>query len=323
MVFDAFAFFCFILKNWRCIMKKRLLIYLTIVSLAIATILTGCGSGNASNTTAVESTEATKLAIEPELKSEIESAAKKEAAQEQTEGEEAELTIFIAASLANVMEEIQSMYAEIAPNVTLTFNADSSGTLQTQIEEGAACDIFFSAATKQMTALEEGGYVVDNTVVNLLENQVVLIKAAGAKTTVTGFEDITNASSLTMGGEDTPAGAYAREIFTSLGNIDDVLAMEINEGANVMTVLTAVSEMSNEVGVVYATDAASMPDAVEIIAAAPAGTLEKPAIYPVGQIVNQEASQVRLDATTAFLEYLITDEVLKVFKNYGFSIYAE
>ena len=270
-------------------MKKRLLIYLTVITVIIATTLTGCESGT-----------------EPKP----------------DETKTVEVTVFMAASLANTMEEIRDMYAKIDPNVTLIFNADSSGTLQTQIEEGAACDIFFSAAVKQMAALEAGGYVVDNTIVNLLENQIVLIKATGEETAVTGFETITNASSLAFGGEDTPIGAYAREILTNLGNIDDVLAMEINEGANVTAVLTAVSEKSNEVGIVYATDAASMPDKVDIIAAAPKGSFDK-AIYPVGQIVNPEATQAELDAAKAFLKYLSTDEALTVFKDYGFTTYIE
>jgi len=285
------------------------------MTLIIVTSLTGCGSGKDSKDT--ESVTATN----PQTDSES-TTGEEESTQAQTESEDVELTLFIAASLANVMEEIQGMYAEVAPNVTLIFNADSSGTLQTQIEEGATCDIFFSAATKQMTALQESGYVVEDTVINLLENQVVLIKAAGAETQVTGFEDITNASSLALAGEDVPVGSYAREIFTSLGNIDDVMAMEINEGANVTAVLTAVSEMSNEIGVVYATDAASMSDTVEVIATAPEGSLS-PAVYPVGQIANAEATQAGLDATIAFLEYLTTDEVLKVFENYGFTIYMK
>lgn len=296
-------------------MKKRLFSYLIIMTLIIVTSLTGCGSGEDLKDT--ESTTAANLQTDPES-----TTGEEESTQAQTEREDVELTLFIAASLANVMEEIQGMYAEVAPNVTLIFNADSSGTLQTQIEEGATCDIFFSAATKQMAALQESGYVVEDTVINLLENQVVLIKAAGAETQVTGFEDITNASSLALAGEDVPVGSYAREIFTSLGNIDDVMAMEINECANVTAVLTAVSEMSNEVGVVYATDAASMPDTVEVIATAPEGSLS-PAIYPVGQIANAEATQTGLDATIAFLEYLTTDEVLKVFENYSFTIYMK
>ena len=103
----------------------------------------------------------------------------KNESQEQLEN--VELQVFIAASLSEAMEEIAELYKEACPNVTIVYNADSSGTLQTQIEEGFACDIFFSAAEKQMNALTEGGYVVEGTEVKLLENSVVLITPKGNK----------------------------------------------------------------------------------------------------------------------------------------------
>lgn len=242
------------------------------------------------------------------------------ATEDTTEIGETDLYVFIAASLSNAMEEVADMFSKDQPNVNIIYNADSSGTLQTQIEEGAECDIFFSAATKQMTALKDGGYVVDGSVVDLLENQVVLIKGTGVETAVTGFDNVTSAASMALGNEDTPAGQYAREIFTSLGNLEDVLTMEINECANVTAVLSAVSEQSNEVGVVYATDAASMSDSVEIVAAAPEGSME-PAIYPVGEISNVEATADEEMAAETFLSYLQSKEVLSVFEKYGFTIH--
>ena len=238
-----------------------------------------------------------------------------------TSKEKVDLQIFIAASLKNAMTEIQTNYKSLHPEVEMTVNADSSGTLQKQIEEEAACDVFFSAATKQMKELNEGGYVLPDSVVELLENKVVLIKPIGGETDVTGFEDITKAANLALAGEEVPVGAYAREIFMSLGILDQVMAMEINEGANVTTVLSAVSEGSNEIGIVYATDAYSVKDLVEIIAEAPQGSLKKPVVYPVGLIKNEEAS----DATTAiakdFVDYLQTEEAMKILEAYGFSIY--
>ncbi len=190
------------------------------------------------------------------------------------------------------MEKIKETYEKDHPNVNIIYNADSSGTLQTQIEEGAQCDIFFSAATKQMDALKDGGFVVDGSISNLLENKIVLIKPKDGKTEVTGFDNITKASSLALAGEDVPVGQYARKLFTNLGTLDQVMKMEINEGANVTAVLTAVAEGSNEVGVVYATDAASMADKVEIIAEAD-NTMIDPAVYPVGLIIDNEASEGR------------------------------
>ncbi len=235
--------------------------------------------------------------------------------------EEVTLQVFIAASLKNAMTTIQKDYKALHPEVELVFNADSSGTLQTQIEEGASCDVFFSAAMKQMNALTEEGMVEEDTEEKLLENKVVLIKPVNGETEVTGFENITEASNIALAGEDVPVGAYAREIFTSLGNIDDVMKMEINEGANVTAVLAAVSEGSNEVGVVYATDAASVKDKVEIIAQAPVEALTSPVIYPVACIKNEEAGEAEHSAAQEFVKYLTTDEAMKVFEEYGFVRY--
>lgn len=235
--------------------------------------------------------------------------------------EKVTVQVFIAASLKNAMMTIQEDYKKLHPEVEIVFNADSSGTLQKQIEEGASCDIFFSAAMKQMNALDEEGLVVEGTSEKVLENKVVLIKPKGEETAVTGFEDITEANNLALAGEDVPVGAYSREIFKSLGILNDVMKMEINEGANVTAVLAAVSEASNEVGIVYATDAASIKDEVEIIAEAPADALKNPVVYPVARIKNEEADEDEKDAAQEFLQYLTTDEAAKVFEEYGFTRY--
>lgn len=234
-----------------------------------------------------------------------------------------ELYVFIAASLANSMEEIQKDFNQKYPDVEIFYNADSSGTLQKQIEEGSRCDVFFSAATKQMDALVEEQLAKEDSVEDLLENKVVLIKLKDAETKVTGFENITEAENLALAGEDVPVGQYAREIFTNLGIMDQVEKMEINEGKNVTEVLAAITQGSNEVGVVYATDAASVVDQVEIIAEAPAEALETPVLYPVGLTEDQEASSAEQEAAEVFLEYLQTEEAMKVFEEYGFSPYTE
>ena len=232
-----------------------------------------------------------------------------------------DLYVFIAASLNNAMEVIQKDFNEEYPDVNILFNADSSGTLQTQIEEGSRCDIFFSAATKQMDALVDEELAKKDSVVDLLENKVVLIKPKGGETKVTGFENITDAANIALAGEDVPVGQYAREIFKNLGIEDDVNKMEINEGKNVTEVLASVSEGSNEVGIVYATDAASVADKVDIIAEAPEGSLKTPVLYPVGLTEDKEASDSEAAAADAFLAYLQTDEALKVFEEYGFTPY--
>lgn len=232
-----------------------------------------------------------------------------------------EVYAFIAASLSNSMEEIQKDFNELYPNVTIYYSADSSGTLQTQIEEGARCDLFFSAADKQMDALTEKKLTKEDTVVDLLENKVVLIKPKNGKTKVTGFENVTDAENMALAGEDVPVGQYSREIFTNLGIMDKVNEMEINECKNVTDVLAAVSEGSNEIGVVYATDAASVADKVEILAEAPADSLQTPVLYPVGLIEDKEASEDDTKAAEAFLDYVESDAAIKVFEDYGFTAY--
>ena len=238
-----------------------------------------------------------------------------------TEDASGDLYVFIAASLANAMDVIQKDFNEEYPDVNILFNADSSGTLQTQIEEGSRCEIFFSAATKQMDALVDEKLADKDSVVDLLENKVVLIKPKGGETKVTGFENITDAENMALAGEDVPVGQYSREIFKNLGIEDDVNKMEINEGKNVTEVLAAVSEGSNEVGIVYATDAASVADKVDIIAEAPEGSLKTPVLYPVGLTVDAEASDEEAAAAEAFLAYLQTDDAMKVFEEYGFAAY--
>lgn len=232
-----------------------------------------------------------------------------------------EVYAFIAASLSNSMEEIQKDFNELYPNVNIYYSADSSGTLQTQIEEGARCDLFFSAADKQMDALTEEKLTKEDTVVDLLENKVVLIKPKDGKTKVTGFENVTDAENMALAGEDVPVGQYSREIFTNLGLMDKVNEMEINECKNVTDVLAAVSEGSNEIGVVYATDAASVADKVEILAEVPADSLQTPVLYPVGLIEDKEASEDDTKAAEAFLDYVESDAAIKVFEDYGFTAY--
>lgn len=288
---------------------KKMMSVLLMFCLAIA-CLAGCGSS--SKETEAPSTEA---ASETEAVSETEAPVETEA-----DGEPATIQVFIAASLSNAMEEIAANYAIVAPEVTIVYNAGSSGKLQTQIEEGGACDIFFSAATKQMDALVEGGFVSEADVTVLLENKVQLIKPTGGETAVTGFENITDASNLALAADTVPVGQYAREIFENLGITDAVMAMEINECEDVSAVLAAVSEGSNEVGVVYATDAASVAEKVEVIATADDSILNTKVTYPVGLVQNAEADDAEVTAAKAFIDYLKTPEAAAVFEKYGFTV---
>ncbi len=231
-----------------------------------------------------------------------------------------EIYVFVAASLKNCMEEVAKIFQEENPEIKVIYNSDSSGTLQVQIEEGAECDLFFSASKNQMTALEEKGFVKKDSVKELLENKVVLIKAKGTTSQVTSFDNITRAKNIALAGEDVPVGAYAREIFVNLGISDDVMKVQRNECANVTAVLTAISERSNEVGIVYATDVLSVADLVEVIAVAPKEAMNSRVVYPVGLVVNEEASNEQDHAARKFIEFLGSKTAKDIFEGYGFIV---
>lgn len=291
-------------------MKKYLSMIMSLVLTIV--LLTGCGgkenpvdSGKA--TTAPSVTQGSEQTPAPTVTSDDKIPA-------------TEVYVFIAASLSNAMKEIATMYHTSQPNVKITYNADSSGTLLTQIQEGAECDIFFSAATKQMATLSDAGSIETDSSVDLLKNKVVLIQPKEGKTEVTGFDNVFKAKNIALAAEGVPAGDYARDIFKNLKVWDKVSKMEINEGSNVTAVLTAVSEASNEVGVVYESDAVSMKDSVKILATAPESSLTKPVLYPVAQVINKEADDTQKKAAKDFLAFLSTEEVLKIFEKYGFTV---
>jgi molybdate transport system substrate-binding protein len=228
-------------------------------------------------------------------------------------------TVYVAAaaSLENALEEeIIPMFKEANPGAEVTGTYDSSGKLQTQIEEGLEATVFFSAATKQMDALVEGSFVNAEDVVPLLENEIVLITRTDSDTNVTGFENITDVASIAIGDPaSVPAGQYAQEALTSFG-IWDAVSKVASLGTNVTEVLNQVAEGSAEVGIVYATDAASMADKVKVIASAPEGSLATPVIYPVSKLAATSGAD--LDATNAFIDFLGSDEAMAVFVKYGF-----
>lgn len=236
----------------------------------------------------------------------------------ETEGEETEILVAVAASLEYAYEEeLIPMFEEENPGVTVKGTYDSSGKLQTQIEEGLEADVFMSAATQQMDALTEEGFVDGDSVTDLLENQIVLITSAENELGLAEFTDITKADTIAIGDPaSVPAGQYAQEALTSLGIWDEVLAKS-SLGTNVTEVLNWVAEGSAQAGIVYATDAATT-DNVKVIAQAPEGSLAEPAIYPVG-LVSASAHQ---EEAQAFLDFLQSDEAMAVFEAYGFTSHA-
>lgn len=227
-----------------------------------------------------------------------------------------ELVVAAAASLTDVAAEISEMYKTKEPNITITYTFGSSGALQTQIEEGAPADIFMSAANKQMTALEQKGLINDSTKKELLLNKVVLITPKDSTKEIKSFEDVATdkVSTVALGEpKSVPVGQYSEEIFTSLGILDKVKAKS-NYGSDVRQVLTWVESGEVDCGVVYATDAIAS-DKIKVVGEAPKDS-HKPVIYPVAVL---KSSKHTLEAQ-AFLDFLSTTEVTKVFKKYGFEM---
>ena len=272
-------------------MKRNLALVLTAV--VAAGLLAGCSSGSSADTTAAQTEAETSAEDEP-----------------------VELLVAAAASLKNAYEEeLIPMFQEQYPGVTVVGTYDSSGKLQTQIEEGLEADVFMSAAVKQMNALNEGGYIDDTTMVDLLENKIVLIVPTGSELGLTAFEDIVKAETIALGDPaSVPAGQYAEEALTSLG-LWDQIQDKVSFGTNVTEVLNQVAAASADAGIVYATDAASMADQVEVIAEAPDGSLKEPVIYPVAALKNS----AHLEEAKAFVTFLQSEEAMGVFEKYGFA----
>ena len=248
--------------------------------------------------------------------------------------EAAEVQLFIAASLEGAFKEIIPLYNAQQPNVKITYNADSSGTLLTQVQEGFACDIFFSAAVSQIKTLEEEGYMIAGSRVDLLGNKLALITLKDSGTAVTGFADLSKAKSIALADGSVPAGKYTRQLLINLGVLDgakeamdyttaEVAAalggVEINECGNVSKVKEAVKEGSNEVGTVYYSDAYSVKDDVDILEVADT-SLTGAILYPVCRVNNAEATAAQTIAADDFVAFLQTDAVKAIFEKYMFII---
>lgn len=229
--------------------------------------------------------------------------------------EPVELTILAAASLTDVCNEIKTNYEAAHENVTLNFSYGGSGALQTQIEEGAPADIFISAATKQMTALDEQGLMDSDSIIQLLENKVVLVVPADSTADIASFEDVaTDKVTMVALGEpgSVPVGQYSEEIYTTL-NLFEQVKVKANYGSDVRTVLSWVETGEVDCGIVYATDAYTT-NQVKIVAEAPEGAC-KQVIYPAGIVKTTGNAEVAAE----FMAYLQGEETLALFESYGFT----
>lgn len=250
---------------------------------------------------------------------------------------ETEIQVFIAASLNTVMTDLAGRYREEHPEVKIVYNADSSGTLLTQMEEGYECDIFFSAAEKQMDELEADGLVIEGSRHNVVNNQVVVIAQRGSGTRVTGLSDIGDAASVALAAGSVPVGRYTRQALANLGILEEAEdvsryttaevsaalgGVEISEQDNVSKVLIAVTEGACEVGTTYYSDTYEYEDRVEILETVSCD-LTGDVIYPVCLVRNREADDIQAKAAEDFLQFLLSDEAKGVFEDYYFDTEVE
>ncbi|MDD3337007.1 MAG: molybdate ABC transporter substrate-binding protein [Eubacteriales bacterium] len=240
-----------------------------------------------------------------------------------------ELIVFGAASLTETLQQAAEKYKEIAPDVTISFNFDSSGALKTQIQEGAECDLFLSAGQKQMNQLDrtasadvniEGlDFVAEGTRINLLENKVTLVTPEGNPAGINSFDELAAALRdkdilMAMGNGDVPVGQYTQKILAFYELSEDELAKagKITYGSNVKEVTTQVSEGSVDCGVIYCTDAFSAGlTPVDYATKEMCGQI----VYPAAVMKNSKQEE----AAQAFLEYLCSEDAMALFEAVGFA----
>jgi len=225
-----------------------------------------------------------------------------------------ELNISAAASLKEAMADIQTEFKKVKPNVTLTVNFGSSGSLQQQIEQGAPCDLFISAGQSQMKALDEKSLLLENTKKDLVKNDLVLV---GPKdTTLTSISDLNSdkVKKIAVGEpKSVPAGKYADEVLNNLG-IKDAISSKLVFAKDVKEVLAWSISGNTEVGFVYKSDALNSSD-VKIIETIP-DDKHSPITYPVGVI---KASK-NPDVAKSFEDFLFSDTCKTIFEKYGYGI---
>lgn len=285
-------------------MKKRTKAIAALMALAMTMTagLTGCGSTNTSTNADTGSASDT--------------------------GKKTELVVFAAASMTETLNQIKTDYEAQHKDVTLTYNFDSSGTLKTQIQEGATCDVFISAAQKQMDQLdaskdetanpEKLDFINSDSRMDLLENKVVLVVPENNPKNIQSFDDLKSKLEsgdvlMAMGNSDVPVGQYTQKILQYFGLDEKALADagEITYGSNVKEVTTQVSEGSADCGIVYYTDAYSA--GLKVVGEATEEMCGK-TIYPAAVMKNSQHPEQAQE----FLAYLSSDAAAKVFEKVGF-----
>ena len=270
------------------------------MSLVCGLVLAGCGAkGNDS--------EQGKEEVETEMHQ-----VKKE--------DKKDLTVFAAASMTESLTEIKAEFEKENPELNLIFNFDSSGTLKSQIAEGAVCDVFISAASKQMDELDPTSDKKDSDVeidsdsrFDLLENEVTLAVKEDYEKDIKSFEDLNSdlVETIALGNAHVPVGQYSESLLKNMGIWDDIQS-KVTFGSNVKEVTSWVSEGAVDCGIIYSTDAKAA--GLKIVAKADTSLLDKKVIYPVAILKD---SKNREDADK-FISFLNSDKAREIFEKYGF-----
>lgn len=291
-------------------MKKKLLALLLVGALS-GTMLAGCG-GNASDDS---------------------SSSAPASASAEADAEQVELVVFAAASMTETLTELSNAYMEENPNVNVVLNFDSSGTLKTQIQEGADCDVFISAGQLQMDQLDANAdpsvntegldFVLEDSRFDILENKVALAVPDDNPKDINSYDDmkagLENGSILlAMGNSDVPVGQYTQKILTYLGLDETALANagNITYGSNVKEVTTQVSEAAVDCGIIYQTDAYSAGLTV-VDTATP--EMCGQVIYPAAVLNVSKNPDIAKD----YLDFLTSDDADTVFEEVGFTAINE
>jgi molybdate transport system substrate-binding protein len=228
--------------------------------------------------------------------------------------ESVSLTVSAAASLQDALEAIAPLFEQSNPTIQVSYNFGSSGSLQQQIEQNAPVDVFVSAATKQMDALQEKDLILTDTRQDLLTNQLVLIVPQNSTLNITDFRQLAevNVSKISIGEpRSVPVGQYAEEVFTNLG-LTESLQPKFVFANNVRGVLAAVESGNADAGVVYETDA-KLSNRVEVVAIANR-SLHSPIVYPIAVI----KSSSNISAARAYTQFLAGGSAQAVFEQFGF-----
>ncbi len=289
-------------------MKKKLT--LAFLSFIFAITLSACGAKAPEADDAKEETkteDATDEKMTEEKKDDKKSA-------------KTDLNVFAAASMTESLEELKAVFEEENPDLNLVFNFDSSGTLKTQIAEGADCDVFISAAKKQMDELDPTSDTKDSDITidpstrfDLLENEVTLAVKEDSRKDIKSFDDINTdkVETIALGNADVPVGQYSESLLKNMGVWDDIQE-KITFGSNVKEVTSWVSEGAVDCGIIYSTDAKAA--GLKIVDTANPDMLDKKVIYPAA-ILDKSAKK---EACEKFLSFLNSNKANEVFTKYGF-----